>query len=136
MARPHLLSLSCMLLLAGSAQAADTSDVSHSLVLSRIDSDRGGKISKEEAVAAASAKIAALDLDHDGKLDGAELTGIIGSASVAKADADHDGTLDRAEYNAFVMRHFDRADTDHSGKLDAAELDTEPGRDLVFLLQY
>ncbi len=137
MLRPTLLSLSCMLLLAGMARAADTaSEVSQSLVLSHIDTDHGGKISKEEAAASASAKFAALDLDHDARLDRAELTGIVGTTSAAKADSDKDGTLDKAEYTAFVMRHFDRADADHSGKLDSAELDTEPGRDLISLLQY
>ncbi len=136
MAHSLILAVPCMLLVAGVARAADAPEVKHSLVLSHIDSDGGGRISKDEAAAAASAKFVALDLDHDGKLDNAELTGIVGSKSIAKSDADHDGTLDQAEYKAFVMRHFDKADTDQSGKLDSAELDTEPGRDLVSLLQY
>ena len=136
MAHYRTFALPCMLLLAGAAQAAGAPDIDHSLVLSHIDTDHGGKISKAEAMTAAAAKFAALDLDHDGKLDNAELTGIVGSKSIAKADADHDGTLDQAEYRAFVERHFEKADTDQSGKLDSAELDTEPGRDLVSLLQY
>ena len=136
MIRSHSLAPVLILLLAGAAQAASTPEVGRSLVLSRIDSDRGGKISQDEAAAAAAAKFDALDVDHDGKLDGVELTGVVGSKSIAKADTDKDGSLDKAEYKALVMRHFDKADTDHSGKLDATELDTEPGRDLVSLLQY
>ena len=136
MAHCPIFALPCLLLLAGAAQAAGAPDVAHSLVLSHIDSDGGGKISKDEAAASAAAKFAALDLDHDGRLDPVELTAIVGSKSIAKSDTDHDGTLDRAEYAALVMRHFDKADTDKSGKLDLAELDTEPGRDLVSLLNY
>lgn len=135
MAHPSIFVLPCVLLFAASALAA-APEVAHSLVLSHIDSDGGGQISKAEADTAASAKFAALDLDHDGKLDTVELTGVMGSKSIGKSDADHDGTLDLAEYKAFVMRHFDKADADHSGKIDGAELDTEPGRDLVSLLQY
>lgn len=135
MAHPSIFVLPCVLLFAASAHAA-APEVAHSLVLSRIDSDGGGQINKAEADTAASAKFAALDLDHDGKLDTVELTGVMGSKSIGKSDADHDGTLDLAEYRAFVMRHFDKADAEHSGKIDGTELDAEPGRDLVSLLQY
>ncbi len=136
MVRPNFVALHFMLLLAGAAQAAGTPDARRSLVLLHIDTDGRGAISRAEAKAAAAAKFDAIDLDHDGKLDGVELTGIVGSRSFAKSDTDHDGSLDKVEYLAIVMRHFDKADADHSGKIDAAELDAEPGRDLVSLLQY
>jgi hypothetical protein len=136
MTRLNRLALAFFWLAAGAAQAADKPEVTHSLVLSHIDTDGGGKISLDEAKAAAEAKFKALDLDHDGKLDAVELTGVVGSKSIAKSDTDKDGTLDKAEYIALTMRHFNKADTDHSGKLDGAELDAEPGRDLISLLQY
>jgi Ca2+-binding EF-hand superfamily protein len=133
------VALACLALAfaASGAQAAtDATPADQSLVMSKIDADHDGTISKEEAKAAADAKFAALDTDHEATLDATELTGIVSSKSLAKADLDNDKTLDQAEYEAYVMKLFDAADSDHDGTLAPKELGSEPGRALIASLEY
>jgi Ca2+-binding EF-hand superfamily protein len=86
--------------------------------------------------AAAQAKFASLDIDHDGTLDRHELGGLVTGAEFAAADKDNDKTIDETEYLAIVASAFQKADRDHDGTVSTAELSAPAGRKFLSLLAY
>lgn len=93
----------------------------HGDMLTRLDANHDGVITREEATTAADARFDRLDANHDGKIDQTELQGRR-SRMMHRLDADGDGAVTKSEVEASAMRQFDRFDTNHDGKLDQAEI--------------
>ena len=104
-------------------------------LLLRLDTDRDGTVSLEEAKKAADVMFDKLDRDHDGTLTGRELRGRLSAREFAAADADKDGTISKDEYLTVVEELFKAAYPDNDGTLTRQELKTKAGRQLLRLLR-
>ena len=85
------------------------------------DKDRDGRVSKAEAVAAATARFERMDVNKDGFVDAADREAMAGKHREAwfkKVDADGDGKLSRAELDAAKTRRGERGG--HHGPRAAA----------------
>lgn len=112
------------------ADAKTPSDISLFLAL---DSDKDGKLSKDE-LQQATGLLAKLDKDGDGAISASELeppkTKVDkvatpqgeGHALLKKFDKNGDGQLSREEVPEKARDRFDEADADKNGALDAGEL--------------
>ena len=92
--------------------------------LLRADTNGDGVITREEAIAAADARFAALDTNHDGTLSAEELRAGMPPRPQG-ADAPPMPPMQpitREQYHDRALRPFDRIDTNHDGKIDQAEL--------------
>jgi len=121
----------------GSALAAKhpASPPPHTDPMDGIDTDNDGTISLDEANVAAAAKFDSLDTTLDGKLDRAEMKGVLTPAAFREADANGDKLLSKEDFMAYVAKRYKAADTDHDDKIDAAELKTPAGKALLVLLK-
>src|SRR5262245_30306863 len=105
----------------------------------RLDTNKDGAISKEEAQAAADQRIAQtfdrLDLNHDGMITQDEVNQVHeqrraerqaeAAERFKQADTNGDGLLSKDEVNKAMprlARAFDRLDTNHDGQLSEQEL--------------
>ncbi len=123
-------------LLAAAAMAPAQAQTSGPAAVAALDTDHDGTLDWAEVSAAAVARFNAADPDHDGTLDAKEAAKLgISAKLLRKSDPDKDGTLDQAEYLALVKERFARADKDHDGTLDAAELSSGAGRALLRLIR-
>ncbi len=104
-------------------------------LLLRLDTDRDGTVSLDEAKKAADAMFDKLDRDHDGTLTRGELRGRLSAKEFTAADIDKDGTISKDEYLAVVEHRFKAADADNDGTLTRQELKTKAGRQLLRLLR-
>jgi Ca2+-binding EF-hand superfamily protein len=111
---------------------------------SRLDTNHDGVISKEEASAAAEARVdkmfATLDTNHDGKITQDELRASAEArraamkakfdARIKAADTNGDGVLSKDEAAALPMlaRRFDLLDTNKDGYLSTDEIQAAHGR--------
>jgi Ca2+-binding EF-hand superfamily protein len=115
-------------------------------LIQRFDTDRDGRVTREEFQKQALARFAETDLNNDGRIDDADLppmmrgrgalTGDADRASpglsrggrgggmmawLRDADANRDGTITRDEAMAHAMREFDRFDANKDSAVDAAD---------------
>jgi Ca2+-binding EF-hand superfamily protein len=98
-----------------------------------MDTDKNGKISRQEYLQFMQAEFSRLDVDKSGELDPKELTksnlrpsAFSGEDDVKRLllmmDTDKNGKISRTEYMQFVQAEFDRLDKDKNGELDPKEL--------------
>jgi hypothetical protein len=112
------------------------------------DTNGGGVLTRDEAMAQADARFDRMDANKDGKLTPDEMpprrpmgdasatpppppadgaappppgAGARGERMFARLDANGDGAIDREEFRAQAARRFDRMDANKDGKIDAAE---------------
>jgi|GEM_PF-378439 Ca2+-binding EF-hand superfamily protein len=98
-----------------------------------LDKDHDGTLDLAEVKEGASAVFGKLEKDSDTTLDLKEVRGRLGKKEFKEADSDHDGTLSKDEYLAYVENLFNKADKDKEGTLDAKELRSKAGRELAHL---
>lgn len=97
--------------------------------LAQMDQNKDGKVTLEEAKAAAAARFTAADLNHDGELDASEMgsmhkarAGKGGPRGMARLDKDGNGLISREEAPPRLQQRFDELDANHDGALDQQEL--------------
>lgn len=122
----------------GSASAQPMPDRPHrGGGLLRADANGDGIVTRDEVIADADRRFAAIDTDHDGKLsreemraardarggDGAVAGGQMPPTSSARPDrrGPDRPSLTREAFRERALRMFDRADTNHDGRVDAQE---------------
>jgi Ca2+-binding EF-hand superfamily protein len=103
--------LPIFLLMAGAAHAQVKATGDY---LSRMDTDRDGRVSLAEYQDWMSYAFDAMDRDHDGQLSGAELPGGKGKP------------VSREDHRARIADTFSRQDRNHDGALDSRELAAPP----------
>jgi Ca2+-binding EF-hand superfamily protein len=102
-------------------------------LLLHMDTDKNGKISRQEYMQFMQAEFNRLDADKSGELDPKELTksnlrpsGFAGENDVKRLllmmDTDKNGKISQQEYMQFMQKEFDRLDKDKNGELDPKEL--------------
>jgi hypothetical protein len=91
----------------------------------RLDQNRDGKITQQEADAVAKAHFTELDKNKDGVISGAELEG---RGRVRHADANGDGKVTLAEMTAKKKELFTRFDKNKDGVLTRDEMPAKHGR--------
>jgi Ca2+-binding EF-hand superfamily protein len=126
-----LCSLSVAMLSIG---LSTTKSFAKSSQIAALDKDHDGTLDLAEVKDAASALFDKLEKDKDGTLDAKEVGRRIGKKEFKEADPDNDGTLSKDEYLALVEKLFNAADADKDGTLDAKELRSKPGRALLRLI--
>lgn len=99
-------------------------------LLTLMDTDQNGMVSRAEFMRFMEAEFEALDIDHNGELDPGELAHTqIWAAGAGRVeqllrlmDKDRNGKVSRAEYMRFMEAEFNRLDVDRSGELSPQEL--------------
>lgn len=114
------------------------------------DSNGDGIVTRAEALAAADAQFARMDVTGDGRLSPDDRAAMMAQRSTDAAgpprgrrgsdrtggpggpegmmrlmDSNQDGAVDRAEWQAAATRRFERADTNHDGNITGAERDAQ-----------
>jgi hypothetical protein len=103
--------------------------------LAALDKDHDGTLDLAEVKDAAASVFDKLDKDSDATLDSKEIGGRAGTTQFRDADPDHDGTLTKDEYLGLVEKLFNAADADKDGTLTATDLKSKAGRALLRLIQ-
>ncbi|MGB6177090.1 MAG: EF-hand domain-containing protein [Methylocella sp.] len=103
--------------------------------LAALDKDHDGTLDLAEVKDAATSVFDKLDKDSDAALDRTEIGGRVDTKEFKGADPDRDGTLTKDEYLGLVEKLFNAADADKDGTLTAKELKSKAGRALVRLIQ-
>ena len=103
--------------------------------ISALDKDHDGSLDLAEVKDAAGAVFDKLEKDHDSTLDRREVGGRVATGEFKEADPDNDATLTKDEYFALVEKLFNEADADKNGTLSAAELHSKAGRSLLRLIR-
>jgi Ca2+-binding EF-hand superfamily protein len=93
----------------------------HAASFAAIDSDHDGRLDLDEVKKVAANLFDELDTNHEGTLTRSELRGRLSAKDFAAADTNRDGTLNKDEYLAVVEQRFKAADVDHDGTLSPAE---------------
>jgi Ca2+-binding EF-hand superfamily protein len=102
-----------------------------SQIFDQADTNHDGRVSRDEFLAARSARFDKLDRNHDGDLTDADIPAFLQSnasmmqkmhAMLASADTNHDGKVSREEFVQQGMQLFDMADTNHDGYVDKDEM--------------
>ena len=98
------------------------------------DTNKDGVVTLDEFEAAMTARFAAMDSDHNGKVDMAEFRQYVQQrreekkmARLKQMDSNGDGQISKEEFVAYQTKNaearFDRLDKNHDGVLSADELD-------------
>ncbi|HEU4670554.1 MAG TPA: hypothetical protein VFR91_07585 [Dyella sp.] len=111
MRRTRCLAIAAALLAAACARAQSSRDA----YLAMFDRNGDGRVSEAEYVDYLDRGFVAMDANHDGTLEPAELPGGRGRA------------VTLAQHEADLRRQFRRLDRNHDGLLDARELTAPPG---------
>ena len=86
------------------------------------DPNGDGVTTKDEMIAASSARFEKADTNKDGKIDATEIAAIgQGGRMLSRADTNGDGAVTKDEMTAAAGMRFDRIDANHDGKIDATE---------------
>jgi Ca2+-binding EF-hand superfamily protein len=93
--------------------------------LAALDKDHDGTLDLAEVKDGANALFDKLDKNHDGTVNRKEAAGRLTKSEFKEADTDHDGTLGKDEYLAFVEK------LNKDGTLDAKELRSKAGADTI-----
>lgn len=88
--------------------------------IAALDKDHDGTLDLAEVKDAAGAVFDKLEKDHDSTLDRREVGGRVATGEFKEADPDNDATLTKDEYLALVEKLFNEADADKNGTLSAA----------------
>ena len=111
-------------------QPAEGQGIGPGLVISDIDADSDGRISKDEYVAYRDREFERFDRNGDGSLSPADFLRAstyrraLGDleGQLGQADTNGDGLLSRQELHAAPTVIFDRADTSRNGYLSQSEI--------------
>ena len=97
--------------------------------LLRYDANKDGKVTRAELDKGLAAEFAAADLNHDGKLDTAEVAAlndarwkIDASRTSPVQDWNQDGFVDPREFGTEIVTLFNQIDLNHDGTVTADEL--------------
>lgn len=90
-------------------------------MLSRLDTNGDGVVTREEYNAGIAARFATLDANKDGKVSDAEREAAGRGGGMGMRGMTGDVTLDQMQAQA--GQRFDRIDANHDGKIDKAEMD-------------
>ncbi len=99
-------------------------------LLTLMDTDRNGQVSREEFMGFMEGEFESLDVDRSGELNVEELSRarvrVSGQAQVIQLlrlmDKDRNGQVSKAEFMGFMQAEFNRLDVDRSGELTPGEL--------------
>jgi hypothetical protein len=103
--------------------------------IQKLNKDQDTSLDLNELNTAANAHYDAADADHDGTVEGKEVTALHLSRTDFSRVKMIKGALPREEFLKLIKNRFDLADKDKDGSLDEKELDSPAGRDLRRLLQ-
>ncbi|MBB3910369.1 EF-hand domain-containing protein [Sphingomonas desiccabilis] len=118
-------------------------------LMTMIDTNKDGVVTRDEAMAAADLQFARMDQNKDGKVDATEMrpphrrggapaaadgkapagkpapgmhrAGGMGQRMLARVDTNKDGAISREEFRAAAATRFERMDANRDGRIDAAE---------------
>lgn len=106
-----------------------------------LDTNKDGKVTKEEFAAFRAAKFTEADADKDGKLSAEEMVAMrqkaeaarkteMAKAMIARLDSDKDGFLTTAEMEAMpkMDKMFDRVDANADGAISTEEMEAAKAR--------
>jgi len=97
----------------------------------KLDTNKDGKVDKNELAAGMRVFFDKLDTNKDGKVDKSELAakqekwhgrGGHGGGFLARMDQNGDGAIDATELQAAVNKRFERMDANHDGAIEKDEL--------------
>ncbi|WOI54055.1 hypothetical protein [Parvularcula sp. LCG005] len=104
--------------------------------MTRLDADESGTVSREEAMAPAAQRFAAMDTNNDGQLSADEMKAGRDQRGDKKGDgkrrrgdrmtgmdADGDGKISKLEMTAAATKRFDKADANGDGTVTTEERD-------------
>jgi Ca2+-binding EF-hand superfamily protein len=94
-------------------------------MLSRLDTNGDGVVTREEYNADVAARFARLDTDKDGKVTQAERDAARPGGMAMRAMT---GDMTLADMQAQAGKRFERIDTNHDGKIDKAEAEAMMAR--------
>ena len=107
---------------------------SFAAALAALDKDHDGTLDLAEVKDAAASLFDKFDKDSDATLDRKEIGDRAGNTQFKQADPDRDGTLTKDEYLGLVEKLFNAADAGKDGTLTAKELHSKAGRALLRLI--
>jgi Ca2+-binding EF-hand superfamily protein len=97
--------------------------------LQRLDTNKDGRINRDEIMPRMAKRFAAVDANGDKVVTVAEIDTMLQKRLEARRtkmlelmDANKDGKITQAEFDRVADSLFDKADTDHNGGVDLAEL--------------
>lgn len=92
------------------------------VIFAKVDTNKDGKITKEEIVAYRTAQFKAADKNNDGFLEGEEIRVFITNRRFAMRDADGDGKISAKEFGERRADRFKELDQNKDGTLTPEEL--------------
>ncbi len=127
-----LISAGCLLAVAGVAVAQGHRGgrgMRDQHMLQELDTNKDGRVTRDEMLAGAHTKFQAADANHDGRVTQEELHALFGhmkSEHFARSDKNGDGKLSADEVPRMPAGVFARLDANHDGALSADELAKGP----------
>jgi Ca2+-binding EF-hand superfamily protein len=121
------------ILIAAAALAAPQAKPAHpdpATIFANMDTNKDGKVSRAEYVAARQSRFTTLDHNKDGAISNADFPRAAANPTAAtriaamidEADANKDGKVTKEELAKAPTPGFDRVDTNHDGVVTQAEL--------------
>jgi Ca2+-binding EF-hand superfamily protein len=124
-----VLGLASLVAAGGPAQAQEPNIPSGEKTFARLDQNKDGKLSLDEARPKVVGRFVRLDGDSDGNVSAAEVELYLKQQMerrrdriLASMDADKDGTISKLEIEGFVSRQFAAADADKDGAVVPQEM--------------
>ena len=119
--KKSIVILSCLLSLGAISLSAQSKEhPSSKEMLTKMDTNKDGKISKVEAKGHLGENFDSMDSNKDGFLTETELSAIKGHR--AEMDMDNDGKISKAEAKGPLLKDFDSIDTNKDGFLSKEEM--------------
>jgi EF-hand domain pair len=124
-----ILGALALTLTAGATLASEPYLPRNEKALLRLDSNKDGRINRDEILPRMTKSFATVDGNGDKIVTVAEIDADLQRRLEARRnkmlelmDANKDGSITQAEFNRVADSMFDKADTDHNGGVDLAEL--------------